>query len=148
MNKIVSIILCSSFFMLNGGRTMPIKHDHKQRIYRNLNNAFYATDYAWRKLRNKRGDLPYVPKKSKIYGDMKTIETYLRHAQTEINKYHGLQLLLKKPVRRLEEFVSLIVQKGKKCSISKAELRKDMDIVKKITIDVMFTLAERYNEVK
>ena len=42
MKKLILSMICSCFFVLNGGRTLPIKHDSKQRLYRTFNNAFYA----------------------------------------------------------------------------------------------------------
>jgi hypothetical protein len=149
VKKIISIILCSSFFILNGGRTLPIKHNSKHRLYRNFNNAFYAITHAKGKIKkpktknSERYVGTYVGIKDEIYSDIQNVAEYFKIAQQEINRTPQLKLL-KKDIDHLKNLTNAIIERGKKFSIPKSDLRRKFGIIKDDTIDIMFKLAIRY----
>ncbi len=153
MKKLISIILCSSFFILNGGRTLlPIKHNPKRRLYQGFNNAFYAITHAKGKIKktknSKRSDKAYVVIKDKIYNDIQNVSEYFKIAQEEINRTTQLKLLLEKDIDRLKSFTDTIIERGKKFSIPKTELRKKLRKIKEDSINIMFKLAIRYQDIR
>jgi hypothetical protein len=153
MKKLILSMICSSFFILNGGRTLPIKHNWKLRLYRTLNNAFYATGNAQDKIKkpktknSERYVGTYVGIKDEIYSHICNIAEYFKIAQQEINKTPELKLLLE-DIDHLKNFTHAIIERGQKFSIPKSDLRRKFGIIKDDTIDIMFKLAIHYHDVK
>jgi hypothetical protein len=154
MKKLILSMVCSSFFILNGGRTLPIKHNPKLRLYRTLNNAFYATGNAKDKIekqkikKSKQYASVYIGARDQIYDDIQNISEYFKIAQEEIKTTPQLRLFLKKDIHHLKNFTNAIIERGKKFSIPKSDLRRKFQIIKEDTIDIMFKLAIHYHDIR